>query len=91
MRQLEPLRGQICDLEAYLEAPALAALLKEVAEGIRSGTLTVGTGNDVRSVRIDDNLLFELHLLQGAGDVLAVEISWRRDETAGADGLVITS
>ena len=91
MSASEPILSQTCDLEAYLSAPILAKFLQEVARGIRSGELVLGTGDPPRTIRVGDSLLFEMHLIQGNGPTIAVDISWRRVDSSGADHLVITS
>jgi amphi-Trp domain-containing protein len=80
-----------CELEAYLDAPVIARFLRQVAEGLRRGELALGAEETPLVLSVGDELLFELILRKDPGDVLVVEVSWRRVGDAAGEGLVITS
>ena len=81
----------VTSLDLYLDSDTLSALLREVAAGVRSGAISLGAEDSPTVVKLGDEIVFELRLTENEGQVILVDLSWRREEPSDQVGLVITS
>jgi amphi-Trp domain-containing protein len=74
-------------VDLYASADDAAALLREIAHGLRAGTIELGPARKPARLRPGRAVTFEVAVAEtagpGAGKVLRVDLRWRKRERGG--------
>ena len=85
--------GASAEIECYADADALAAILRELARGVRAGRLALGSVRAPATLRVGRDVTFQVLLAEGTGKThgkaLRVDLAWHKKERRGGQRLVI--